>query len=173
MPLTDAQALELVADIEVDPSLSALPENSDSAEAIAMAYNQPAQPPFWVWKTQLRTQDVYSVTTPEATTWSWTTYIQRSVAERDAWREMSQPGFINPSLANVRKGWDDIFSGAGGAAQRTHILTLSRRAATRAEALFAMPPGTGTTTDPATLGFEGALQGRDVLQAWAIVAESI
>ena len=139
MPFTDAQALELVADIEADPSLSALPENSDSAEAIATAYNQPAQPPYWVWKTRLMTQDVYSVTTPEATTWSWTTYIQRSVAERDAWREMSQPGFINPSLANVRKGWDDIFSGAAGRDSAPDILTLCASGGHAGEALFALP----------------------------------
>jgi hypothetical protein len=71
-------------------------------------------------------------------------------------------GAIDPSRANVRQGFNDIFSGTqnNAAAQRTHLLTVSRRKATRAEKLFAT--GTGSTAAPAALGYEGAVLGVDV-----------
>jgi hypothetical protein len=167
MALTAAQLDLLATDIAADPTLSSLPHNADSATVVCAAYNQPDVPAFWVWRTSLPEQDIYEATTVDGTVWDWTTYIQQTVQERDAWACMFHPGVINPSLPQTRAGYTKIFSGSGAlvVAQRTHLLTLSRRQATRAEALFAT--GAGTTAAPALLTFEGLLTESEVEQAWA------
>src|SRR5216683_5320735 len=163
--VTTAQATALKADIALDPGLSLLPQNSDSAQVVADAYNQLAVPSFWVWRTTVGNKEIYETVSVDGTTWSWPNYISRSVAERDAWRELfAVTGHINAALANTRQGVADIFSGTAGVAQRTHLLAIGRRTATRAEKLFAT--GTGTTVAPAVMGFEGSLGLSDVMQAW-------
>jgi hypothetical protein len=166
MPLTSTQQTTLAADIAADGTLGALPHNSDSADAIATAYAVNASPDFWVWRTSVPAKEIYETTTADATVWSWTAYIARSQAERDAWGAMTMAlGVINAALANTRQGIADIFSGTGIAAtQRTHLLTVGRRRATRIEKLLAT--GTGSTASPAVMGFEGALSLNDVLHAW-------
>lgn len=169
MILTAAQLLILKADILADPALAAQPATPDGAFAIAAAYSLVPTPDFWVWRTQISQSEIVGVTTPapDNTTWSWTIYIARSQAERDGWREMfADTGMINVSRPNVRQGLQDIFSGAGGAAQRTHLLTIGRRKANRVEKLFAT--GTGSTAAPATMGVEGDLIYQDVLLARAL-----
>lgn len=156
----------LAADIAADPGLATLPHNSDGAWAVAQAYNLPAVPDFWVWRTMLAPKEIYETTTSDGTTWSWTLYINRSPAEQNAWRELTATtGYINAALANTRQGIADIFSGAQGTPQRTHLITLARRRASRTEKLFAT--GQGTTASPATMTFEGPLSPSLVEQAWA------
>jgi hypothetical protein len=169
MPLTADQLLTLRDDIAAHPLWSAMPHNSDSAYAIAAAYNQPAQPDFWVYRTALGEKEIYEATSSEGTTWSWVTYMAQTVTERDAWTLMFRPGTINPSLPQARAGITQIFSGNTGAqvAQRTHLTALFRERASVAEALFAVS-GQGTTGSPAVMGFEGTLTGSDVEQAWAL-----
>jgi hypothetical protein len=72
---------------------------------------------------------------------------------------------MNPSLANVRQGMADIFSGSTNSApaQRAHLTAVSKRTATKAEKLFAT--GTGTDATPATMTFEGRLSYDDVQAA--------
>ena len=70
---------------------------------------------------------------------------------------------INPSRADHRAFFDDVFSPTSGAPARTALATLWRRTATRAEALFAT--GIGTTASPATLAAEGPLSAGDVAAA--------
>jgi hypothetical protein len=60
---------------------------------------------------------------------------------------LSQTG-INPSLADRRQFFDDIFSGAGGVNTRANLLALWKELATRAQKLFST--GTGTDAAPAT-----------------------
>lgn len=165
--LTNAQLQTLKADILADPELNAHPNTPDGAFTIAALYGATAFPAFWVWRTSVSQAEITSVTTVDATTWNWTTYINRSQAERDAWRDMfGNGGLINFSLSNVRQGLQDIFSGAGGASQRTHVLTVGRRPANRIEKLFAT--GTGSTISPATMAFEGQLAYHDVLDVRAL-----
>lgn len=57
---------------------------------------------------------------------------------------------VNPSLADRRAFFDDIFSGAGGVNTRTALATLWKRTMTVGENLF--KTGTGSTASPATLG---------------------
>jgi len=166
-PLTPAQLTALKNDIAADGTLGQLAHTPDNAFAIAVAYNANASPDFWVWRSRVPESEVYSTTTEDATTWSWSAYIARSQGERDGWTRMfSVGGAIDASKANVRQGIADIFSGNTNSApaQRTHLLTLARRRATRAEKLFAA--GTGTTASPATMAWEGSLNYQDVLNAW-------
>jgi hypothetical protein len=162
--LTPAQHILVKADILADPVLNAFPNNSDGAFDIAAVYNVTAVPDFWVWRTFVSQAECVGEASVDATNWSWTIYIGRSQGERDGWREMfADTGGINPSHANIRQGLADIFSGAGGAAQRTHLLAIARRKATRIEKLLAT--GTGTTAVPATMGFEGPVGYADILTA--------
>ena len=162
--LTTTQLVALKADILADPAFTSIPNNEDGAVTIANAYNLPAALDFWVWRTRVSQEEIVGVTTPDNTVWSWTIYIGRSQGERDGWREMfADTGAINFSRLNVRQGLQDIFSGAGGLAQRTHLLATGRRKSTRAEKLFAA--GTGSTASPATLSVEGSLSYQDVLTA--------
>jgi hypothetical protein len=168
MPLTDAQYDQLAADIAADPVLRLLPHNGDSAVVVKDAYNVVVEPPFWVWKTMLREQDVYEDTVSGAS-WSWLTYKQQTVQDRDSWARMWSPGQVNPSLQQTRDGWVAIFGGAGASqVQVNYLLALARMAATRAEKLFASTAqGAGTTAAPATRTHEGPLTAWDVEQAWA------
>jgi len=151
MALSPAQYAALKADILADPVLAAFPQNSDGAFEIAKAYNLPASPDFWVWRTHLPQAEIVNTTTTEATVFSWTQFIARTVQEQAGWREMfADGGFVDASKANVRQGFADIFSGAqaGPVAQRAHLLTVGRVKATRIQKLFST--GTGSTASPAT-----------------------
>lgn len=168
MSLSPAQLAAIKADIAADPTLSAFPNNSDGNDAIRLAYNLLPAVDFWVWRTFVPDAEITGNTTVDGTAWSWTAYIARSQGERDAWRQMvNMAGGINASLPNVRSGVADIFSGAGGTAQRTHLLTIGRRKATRIEKLLATPTAGGVgnpgiTSNPATMTQEGGLTGADV-----------
>jgi hypothetical protein len=151
--LTPAQLQTLKADILADPVLAAIPNNSDGNTLIAAAYNAPASPDYWVWRSFVSDSELYEATSPDGTTWSWSIYIARSQGERDAWRQMvNMKGGIDAALVNERTGIADIFSGAPGLAQRTHLLAMGRRKATRGEKLFAT--GSGTTGSPSVMTVE-------------------
>lgn len=162
--LTPNQLSSLKADILADPVLAAQFESPDGRFAIAVAYNVVAGPDYWVWKTYVTKNDVVSSTSVDGTTFNWTGngFITRSAGEIAAWENLfNASGSINPSLANVRQAFADIFSGAGNAAaNRTHLLAIGRRKATRAEKLFAS--GSGSTGSPSTMGFEGVLTNADI-----------
>lgn len=166
MALTPTQSATLRADIQADPTLSALPDTADDAYTIALAYNATATPDFWVLRTSVREAEYTSSPSPDGTSWSWTAYIARSLQEQNAWARMFMgTGQVNPSLANVQQGFADIFSGSQNAAmaQRAHLQACSRRRATRVEKLLAK--GAGTTTGPATMDFEGTITYQDVQAA--------
>lgn len=141
---------------------------SGDALLIAGHYSGLASPDFWAWRTLVEESEIYEQASVDATFWSWTIYIARSQAERESWRQMvTMRGGLKPALANVRTGVGDIFSGAGGANQRTHLLTVSRRKVTVAEKVFAT--GTGSTAVPGDLAIglngayaEGTLSGDEV-----------
>jgi hypothetical protein len=171
--LTPVQLAALKADINIDPILSVLPLNSDTAAFIAEQYNLTASPDYWVWKTALTRKEVVESTsldpdgvTPRTFNWTGNGFITRSQGERDAWREMwNHSGAVNPSLPSIRQAFQDIFSGAAAPApsNRQHLLNVARKRATRAEKLFAT--GTGTAATPGVMSFEGLLQYPDVVEA--------
>lgn len=166
--LTGAQLTTLKADIVADGTLNAKPNNSDGNAAIAIAYNLNASPDYWVWRTAVSKAEYYQSTSVDGTTFSMvgTGFITRAQGERDAWRDLfDSSGNANPSLPQVRQAVADIFSGATAPApaNRTHLLTVSRRKATRAEKLFAT--GSGTTVSPSVMSFQGSVSYQDVESA--------
>lgn len=178
MLLTTAQLMTLKTDILADPVLSLLPNNDDGNQAIADAYNLNASPDYWVWRTLLTKNELTQATSVDETTFNWTGtgFIGRSQGERDAWRELfSVAGSVNPSLANVRNAFVDIFSGPTppAPANRTHLSTSGRRKCRRIEKLFSIltvggPVQTGlrgNTTNPDTLVLEGTITRANVLDA--------
>jgi hypothetical protein len=166
--LTPAQLTTLKADIVADGTLNAQPNNSDGNSTIAAAYNLNASPDYWVWRTAVSKAEYVGATSIDGTTFNWTGtgYITRAQGERDAWNQLfDAQGYANPSLPQVRQAVADIFSGATAPApaNRTHLLTVSRRKATRAEKLFAT--GSGTTASPSVMAFQGQISYQDVESA--------
>lgn len=154
--LTTSQLLVLKADILIDPALAAQPNTSDGAFAIAAAYNLNAVPVWRVWRTEVPTAAVKKAVV-------WTEYIGRSVGERGAFELIISNGIVNAADANIRQGFQDIFSGPSGLGTRTNLTAIAKRDATRAEKLFST--GAGTDASPATMTFEGFLSYQDVQDA--------
>jgi hypothetical protein len=175
MPLSTAQKQTLKADIIAasDPecvALEASPANSDLAFAVAALYNLTASPDHWVWRTSATKAEFVNSTSTDSDgstqrnfIWTGNGFITRSVGEQAAWTELfNGTQSVNPSLANVRQAFLDIFSGTGNAASnRTHLANVGRRKSTRIEKLLAT--GTGTAATPATMGSEGPLTFQNVL----------
>jgi hypothetical protein len=172
MALAPVQNTTLKADILADPALADERAAGDT-QAIADAYNAPAVPDFWVWRTSVAEAEytgqpgVDAANGGAATVFSWTAFIARSVQEQNGWNAMFRGGSVNPSLPAVRQGVADIFSGSTNSApaQRNHLLVLSKRRATRFERLFAT--GTGSFAAPGTMAAEGPITHADVSTALA------
>lgn len=162
MALTPAQQAILKADILNDATLNAFPNNSDGAVEIAKAYNQTATPAFWVWRTDVSRAEIYNTASPDATFWNWTTYKNQGATEQNAWVQMFMGDRADFSKSNLRSGIAAIFTGSAQAnAQRDHCLAMGRRIAKRIEKLL-VSVGAGTTSDPGTMTFEGAISYQDV-----------
>lgn len=153
MPLTTAQKQSLRTDIAantntvlvngVPTAINTLPNTSDANFAIATWYNEPASPAFTVWKKSVPITDVGdNIVGTELAGLSTlnNTRLQTVVI-------LSANG-VNPSLSDRRAFFDDIFSGAGGAATRAKLLILWKRLSTRIQKLFST--GTGSDASPAT-----------------------
>lgn len=172
--LTQAQKDAIKAVVQADPALApALAAGND--QAVADALNQPASPDYYVWRSAVAEAEYTGTAGSDvanagaATAWSWPAFIARSLQEQYAWGRMFATGSTNPSLANVRQGVADIFSGSTNSApaQRTHLAVLSKRKATRAEkALAAATAGgagpRGSFANPDTMATEGAITPAEV-----------
>lgn len=126
-------------------------------------FNRNASPNYFVKRTTLSRHDILTGTSDDNTTFTWAgaAYISRSQGERDAFREMfNSTGTVNPSLPSIIAAFNDIFSGAGGLVNRTHINAMSRRLATRFEKLFAA--GLGTKVSPSVMAVEGSATDVDI-----------
>jgi hypothetical protein len=168
MILTTAQLQALKADIAANSDLNVFPNNSDGNFAIAALYNALAAVDFWVWRTTVTKAEYTQSTSIDGTTFNWTGagFITRSVGEQNAWAELfNHTQSVNPSLPNVRQAFADILSGgtAPAPANRTHMLTVSRRKASRVEKVLAT--GVGSTASPGTMGSEGPIAYQDIEQA--------
>lgn len=166
--LTQSQLQTIKNEILADPVLNAYPNTADGNFAIAAALNLTAVPAWWVWRQHVSKADFVQGASIDGTVFNWTGtgFITRSAGERDAWREMfNGEGFANPSLANVRQAFLDIFSGAiePAPSNRTHLRAVARRTASRVEKILAT--GTGSTSAPGTMTFEGAISFQDVQDA--------
>lgn len=144
--LTGAQLISLKTAIDADPSLSSQPINSDGYFFIATEMNKPASPSWTIWKTLVPIIEVGDniVGTEIAGLSSLNNTRLQTVAILSA-------NGVNPSLADRRAFFDDIFSGAGGTQTRAKLLVLWKRLATRAQRLANFSTGTGSDVSPATL----------------------
>lgn len=123
-----------------------------------------------VWR-KLVTLDEYTGTvSPIATSFAYSGtggLISRSQGELVSFIVMflNPRQAVDPSLANVRAAFTDIFSGAGAAAvnNRNHMAAISKRTATRFEGLYTT--GTCTDTTPGQLVLEGPVTTEVVARA--------
>jgi hypothetical protein len=164
MSLTTAQLQALKADIAADPAFSALPHNSDSGYAVARAYNLPATPDFYVWKSGVTLAEIMG------NGFDWARVDNLSVGKGRIWEWMGQQGTIDPSRANVRAGIVAVWVGTQPDLNvRLAVFGHCQRLAKRAEKLFATGAGTAAIVDgsgPAVMGYEGEISFMDVLDAW-------
>lgn len=166
MPLTNSQLATLKAAIVANPTWNAYPNNGDGHYELAMLLGMTAVPDFIVGASSLSRHNILTGTSLEGTVFTWTSgaYITRSQGERDAFREIfNSTGAVDPRLPSITAAFNDIFSGAGGASNRTHIAAMAKRRATYIEKILAT--GTGSLQSPATLNFEGPIQPHEVESA--------
>lgn len=149
--LNNAQLLTLKAAIlnETDPTFVGY-RNANDRGSMAAWFSSSASPTFTVWKSSVPISQVgqaMSSTEVAGLTTANTSRLQAMAA--------FSGGSFNPSIADVRAGFDSVFSGAGGALTRAAMLILWKRPAVRIEKLYAT--GTGSDASPAQLVFEGSL----------------
>lgn len=151
----------LKADILADPVLSQWAATGRMASEIADAYNQTAAPEWVVWRTAVDPTEIM------ANGMDWTRVDNLSVGKARIWDWMTRLGTFNASKANIRAGIDATWIGtAADLAVRAMVYTHCKRAATRGEKVLST--GAGTTTSPATMGFEGQLTYQDIEAALAL-----
>ena len=166
MALTTAQLITLKAAILADAVLNAYPNTSDGN--FDMASGGPNQnlglralaagPNNIGWKSNVVINaigDAINGTELAGLSTLNNTRLQTLV-------QLSESG-VNPSVANRRQFFDDIFSGAGGVNTRAALLVLWKRTLNKLEKIFAI--GTGSDASPATLVVEGSISGADVTAA--------
>lgn len=162
MALTQAQLATLKTAINADAALSAQPMTSDGHDFIAKAMNVSATGPNNVcYKTNVSINEIgkkFNGAELAGLTTGNQTRLQTLA--------FYLAGGVNPSLADNRAFFDDVFSGAGGVNTRAALLALWKRTLTRGEKLYAT--GTGSDASPATLVFEGSISVDDVQQARAL-----
>lgn len=166
MPLTTAQLQAIKADIlaNQDLNISPGPAIPDVLEQIARLYNLPAVPDYWVYRSAVSLTEIGDniVATEIAGMSALNMQRLQVMAEYSA----NNASAINPSLADRRAFFDQVFSGAGGAQTRPKLAILWRRLASRVEKLFAA--GSGTTGSPATMAYEGPITPAEIGAARAL-----
>lgn len=142
--MTPSQLVALKADILADPTLAAQAGSPDGRFAIAAAYNLPAFPAWYVWRTAVTEAEIFN------NGMDWARVDNLSVGKARIWEWMFKFGTTNPSKPNVRAGIDAAWVGtAADLAVRAAVYTHCKRTATRAQKLFST--GTGSEAVPATL----------------------
>lgn len=185
--MTPAQLDALAADIALDQALAALPKNSDSAVAVANAYNLPASPQYLVWRSDASTTAILDAVdmskyTPNDAADGTATYTNRVLLAQtkqmnlqlmtqgrtslDATKAALRSS-LRDAVINLPTGSAGVNTQPGGASGAT-VLAACLRPATRAEKLFS--PGTATTgtTVGGLMNWEGGISGVDVEQAWGV-----
>lgn len=160
--LDGGQLAILKAHISASSDLNSQPNNTDGDYEIARLLNLSASPAYIVWRTNVSREEIYNLTSAEATTWSWQFYKNQSVTEQNSWTQMFMGDRANFAQPNLRAGVSNIFT-AGSAVNATHAFAVAKRQAKRGEKLFST--GIGTTAAPATMAREGDIGYADVRAA--------
>lgn len=157
--LTTEQLTTLAAAIaaETDPEFVEYREQGATG-AMAEWFNQPST--FIVWKTSVHKNDVGKAFVASALA-AITAGNNDKLANFAAWNET-----VNPSRADQRQFFDDVFSVAAGASTRAALLALWKRPALKGEKIYAT--GTGTDGTPGLLVYEGNISNNDVVNALSL-----
>lgn len=152
--LTAAQQLTFRTNVKAQGGAIATAYAEKNTDALAAIYNALATPDYWIWRDRVTKDEFVNGSSVDGTTFSWTAFIARSQGERDAFQQifMNSGQAVNPSLAQVRTAFADIFSGAPGALTRTHMLTVARKLASLFQKLYGPPTAPAAT--PATVPTE-------------------
>lgn len=154
--LTTAHKAALKTHIETSPDLNVFPNDPDGAFAIAALLNALAVPDFYVWRSDVSTEEVRAVLV-------WSEYDTLSASKQNAFEFLCSNHIVNATLPNVRQGIASIFGAPQQSGNLAALTGVAKRKATRAEKLFAT--GTGSLASPATMGFEGSISFQDVQDA--------
>ena len=159
--LTLAQKQILKAAIGAAPAWNSLPNNEDTADFISNELSKLAIPAFIVWKTSVSISEIGDAINASELVGLTTGKLQQLQTISDF-----SGGVINPSKADRRSAFDQVFSAASGTITRPSLLALWKRQATAGEKLFAV--GLGTDISPAALVVEGVIDRQDVFAARAL-----
>ena len=154
--LTLAQKQALKAHILADPVLA--PKASGATtdlNGLKDAMNALASPTFTVWKSNTSITE----TGKQFVGSEWAGMTSANHTRLQTIAQWLSNGY-NPSLADIRAMFDDVWSGAGGTGTRARLLAFWKRPALRIEKLFAT--GTGSDASPATLVIEGQVTLEDI-----------
>lgn len=177
MPLTQQQLATIKADILANPDLNNKPMNSDGAFEIARLYNLPASPSFFVYKNDINSQELFdkidfAKLTPADAPDGTQTWANRSLACQGKQFNLQlilDRSVIDATRSQTRATLQDaltqIPSGAGGATVSAWVPVRDflYTSATRLEKLLAT--GTGSTAQPATRAFYGAVSYQEIEEA--------
>ena len=161
MTLTTAQKATLKAAIIANPTWDAFPNNGDGNFDLANVLNITASPDFTVWKRTVTVQAMMNAIDGQSLAALQAAESNVLIAVIASFQNLG----INSELPDKRQLFDDLFAGAANnnVTTRTSLLALWKQLATEAEKIFAI--GTGSNADPATMDFEGSLNGNDVESA--------
>lgn len=123
--MTDTQYAVLRALVLAEPTLATAIASADD-QAVADWLNAASGNKGWI--TEFTTAQLLEAI-------NWTTFIGRSVAEREALQFMFREGAVNTGRSNIQQGFNDIFSGGAAAAvnQRAALVSAAQRNISRAE----------------------------------------
>ena len=121
--LTTAQLQSLKTYIASVPGWTSQPMNSDGAYFIAQELNKDVTPAFVVWKTNVDRNEVGKAFQATALA-AITAGNNDKLANFAAWNDS-----VNPSRADQRAFFDDVFIVAAGASTRAALLALWKRSA--------------------------------------------
>ena len=155
--LTQAQLTTLKTAILADAAMM-VNVNAGNYRAVADALNVAASPAFIVWKTDVSIDEIMR------NGMDWARVDNLSVGKARIWDWLGRLGTFDASKSNVRAGIDSAWVGTSAdLAVRAAVYVHCKRSATVAEKVLAT--GTGSDAVPATMGFEGQVNERDVEDA--------
>lgn len=126
-------------------------------------FNVAASPSYIVWRTRVTQDEI----TQNGFDWVQVDNLNVGKARIWEWMFANEARSMNCSKPNVRAGIDEAWKGtAAMLAVRDAVYVHCKRAATRAEKLFAT--GSGTTLSPSTMVFEGGVTDQDITNALAL-----
>ncbi len=142
MILSAQQKATVKAYLTAHPELS----NDDTAAA---ALNAIVSPNYFVWRTSVTRQDMYTTVSDLPSSWDWTIYIAQTAPQQNGWTQMFMGDVLSMAASNNRVGISKIFGASN--ASTLHCFAVGRRACTVLEQMFVA----AVTSPPANSGNDG------------------